>query len=131
MILTPRRQHPKCLALFIRLHQIRKAREGEGDVVHPRPLADSLLGLSAGIGDEGDAVILIVVLEECEGVVLEYDSDAEGEGLEVDLALEVGGAEDDVGEGDGVDDFVASGFDWVDMVGSVDWSWKRSWWVRN
>lgn len=63
--------------------------------------------------------MLIVVLEECEGVVLEYDSGAEEEGPEVDLALEVGSAEDEVGEGDGVDDFVASGFDWVGH------GWKR------
>lgn len=54
-------------------------------------------------------MVLIVVLEECEDVVLEYDGGAEEEGPEVDLALEVGGAEDDVGEGDGTDDFAAIG----------------------
>lgn len=79
--------------------------------MHPCPLAVALLWLSAGIGDEGDAVVLIVVLEECEDVVLEYDGGAEEEGPEVDLTLEVGGAEDDVGERDGADDFVAAGFD--------------------
>lgn len=54
-------------------------------------------------------MVLIVVLEECDDVVLEYDCGAEEEGPEVDHALEVGGAEDDVGEGDGADDFAAAG----------------------
>lgn len=111
MIHTPRRQYTKFLALLIRLHQIRKVCESEGDVVHPRSLAFVQLRLRARVGDEGDAVMLMTILEECHNFVLEDDCDAEEESPEVDHALEVGAAEDDVCEGDGADDFAAAGFD--------------------
>jgi hypothetical protein len=65
--------------------------------------------LRARISDEGDAVVFIVVLKECHDIVLEDDCGAEEGGPEVDHALEVGGAEDDVGEGDGADYFAAAG----------------------
>lgn len=55
-------------------------------------------------------MVFIVVLEGGDDVVLEYDCGAEEEGPEVDHVLEVGGAEDDVGEGDGADDFAAARF---------------------
>lgn len=52
-------------------------------------------------------MVFIVVFEECNDIALEHDCGAEEEGPVVDHALEVGGAEDDVGEGDGADDFAA------------------------
>jgi hypothetical protein len=46
--------------------------------------------------------VFIVVLKECHGIVLEDDCGTEEGEPEVDHALEVGAAEDDVGEGDGL-----------------------------
>ena len=105
MIHAPYRHDSMRFSLLVRRGEIVEIAEGEGNVLEAS--SGHRGGGQIAKGDDGDAVMLVVVGEEGGARVFKLHGGAEESLVELDHGSEVGvrGSEDDVSELDGAEDF--------------------------
>ena len=103
MVGAPDGRHAVLETLLVGGEELGEGVEGECDVLETGGVAH--FGREVGDVDEGDTVVLVVVGDEGDGRVAVHDAAAEEDGVEGDHGIELGGAEDDVREFGGGDDF--------------------------